>query len=80
MKTLKEWRDERQVTQLDVAYALDVTPTTVANWENGRNEPKARHLRALAEYLGVKMEDIDFGVLETKTRRRVGSLADVEAP
>lgn len=66
MKTLKEWREDRHVTQLDVAYALEVTPTTVANWENGRSEPKARHLRALAEYLGVRMEDIDFGVLETK--------------
>jgi transcriptional regulator with XRE-family HTH domain len=67
MKTLKEWREERDVTQLDVAFALGVTPATVANWESGRSEPKARHLRALAEFLGVSMDDIDFGVVELKS-------------
>jgi transcriptional regulator with XRE-family HTH domain len=67
MKTLKEWREERGVTQLDVAFAIGVTPATVANWESGRSEPKARHLRALAEFLEVPMEALDFGVLEVKS-------------
>ena len=67
MKTLKEWREARQVTQLDVAFGMGITPTTVANWETGRSEPKARHLRALADYLEVSMDDIDFGVVELKS-------------
>jgi len=67
MKTMREWREERGVTQLDIAFAIGVTPATVANWETGRSEPKARHLRALAEYLGVPMDDIDFGGLELKS-------------
>jgi len=67
MKTLKEWRDDRGVTQLEVAFALGITPATVANWEAGRSEPKARHLRALAEFLEVPMESLDFGELELKS-------------
>jgi len=67
MKTLREWREARGFTQLDIAFGLGITPTTVANWETGRSEPKARHLRALADYLGVSMDDIDFGVVELKS-------------
>lgn len=67
MKTMKEWREERGVTQLEVAFALGITPATVANWEAGRSEPKARHLRALAEFLGVPMGEIDFGEIEVKS-------------
>jgi transcriptional regulator with XRE-family HTH domain len=67
MKTLKEIREEKGVTQLEVAFGIGVTPATVANWETGRSEPKARHLRALAEFLGVSMEAIDFGELEVKS-------------
>lgn len=66
VKTLKEWCEERDVTQLEVAFAIGVTPNTVANWESGRSEPKARHVRALAEYLDVPMESIDFGEIELK--------------
>lgn len=67
MKTLKEWREDRHVTQLDIAFALGITPATVANWESGRSEPKARNLRTLADFLGVSMDDIDFGTVELKS-------------
>ena len=45
-----------------------MTPATVANWETGRSEPKARHLRALAEFLNVPMEAIDFECWKQKGR------------
>jgi transcriptional regulator with XRE-family HTH domain len=67
MKTLREWREARGFTQLDIAFGLGITPTTVANWETGRSQPRARYLRALADYLGVSMDDIDFGVMELKS-------------
>jgi len=67
MKSMREWRELRGLTQLDIAFAIHVTPATIANWETGRSEPKARHLRALAEVLEVSMDDIDFGVLEVKS-------------
>ncbi len=60
MKTIRELRQERGWTQLDVAYAIGVTPVTVFNWERGRYEPKASQLRAIARHFGVSMDDIDF--------------------
>ena len=47
MKTIRELREQRGETQLQLAVALGVTPTTVFNWERGQHEPKASQLRAL---------------------------------
>ena len=60
MKTIRELRQERGWTQLDLANAIGVTPVTVFNWERGEHEPKASQLRALARAFGVSMDEIDF--------------------
>ncbi len=60
MKTIRQLREERGETQLQVAFALGVTPATVYNWERGQFEPKASQLRAIAKHFGVSMDDIDF--------------------
>ncbi len=60
MKTIRELREERGWTQLDLANRLGVTPATVYNWERGKYEPKASQLRALARAFGVSMDEIDF--------------------
>jgi transcriptional regulator with XRE-family HTH domain len=65
MKTIRQLREARGWTQLDLAYRVGVTPATVYNWERGRYEPKASQLRALARVFEVSMDDIDFeSVLE----------------
>ena len=61
MQTIRELRQARGWTQLELANRLGVTPTTVFNWERGKYEPKASQLRALARAFGVSMDDIDFG-------------------
>ena len=61
MRTIRELRQERGWTQLDLANRLGVTPSSVYNWESGKFEPKASQLRALARAFGVTMDDIDFG-------------------
>jgi transcriptional regulator with XRE-family HTH domain len=66
MKTIRELREERGQTQLDLAVAVGVTPATVYNWERGKYEPKASQLRALARYFGVSMDDIAFEGEEVK--------------
>ena len=60
MKTIRQLREERGETQLQVAIALGVTPATVYNWESGQFEPKASQLRAIAKHFGVSMDEIDF--------------------
>ncbi len=58
MKTIRELREERDWTQLDVAYKVGVTPATVSNWERGIYEPKVTQLRKLAQLFGVRMDEI----------------------
>ncbi len=58
MKLIRQLREERGWTQLELANKLQVTPSTVYNWERGRFEPKARQLRALALAFGIPMEQI----------------------
>ena len=60
MKTIKELREERGWTQLQLGNKLGVTPVTVYNWERGRHVPTAAQVRALARAFGVSMDDIDF--------------------
>lgn len=36
---LKELRQEKDMSQKDVAYKLNVPVSTYANWEQGRREP-----------------------------------------
>ena len=59
-KTIRELREERGLTQLELGNKLGVTPVTVYNWERGQHMPTAVQLRALAKALGVSMDDIDF--------------------
>jgi transcriptional regulator with XRE-family HTH domain len=58
LKTIREWRLERGWSQNDLAVRLGVTPTTIYNWERGKNEPSASMFRRLALALGVSMDVI----------------------
>ena len=58
MRTLKELREAAKLTQLDVAFALKVTPQTVYNWERGTREPKGSHLQQMAKLFGVSADDV----------------------
>lgn len=60
MKTIRQFREERGETQLQLAIGLGVTPATIYNWESGKFEPKATQLRAIAKHFGVSMDEIDF--------------------
>ncbi len=60
MRSIRELREGRGWTQLEVANKLGVTPATVYNWERGQFEPKASQLRAIAKHFGVSMDEVDF--------------------
>ena len=57
-RPLKQLREAAGLTQLDVAFALKVTPQTVYNWERGTREPKGSHLQQLARLYKVSADDI----------------------
>jgi len=58
LKTIRQLREAREWSQLELANRLGVTPSTVYNWERGRNEPRISQLRAMALAFGVPMEEI----------------------
>jgi transcriptional regulator with XRE-family HTH domain len=58
MNTIRELRESRGWTQLELANKLGVTPATVYNWERGRYEPSASKLRQIARLFEVSMDDI----------------------
>jgi transcriptional regulator with XRE-family HTH domain len=68
MRTIRELRDARGWTQLELGNKLGVTPVTVYNWERGQHMPTAPQLRALAQVFEVSMDVIDFeGPVEAKS-------------
>lgn len=60
MKTIKQLREERGWTQLQLAIKIDSTPTTIFSWEHETYEPSATNLRKLARAFGVSMDEIEI--------------------
>ena len=51
--TLRRLRNERGLTQRELAETMYVTQSTVARWENGSRLPDAVMIPSIAKYLGV---------------------------
>lgn len=54
-------REQKGLTQADLAAALDVTPAAVSKWENGASKPRVAVLFKLAELLEVRPEELLAG-------------------
>jgi len=66
MLRIRELREERSVTQQEVAQKIGVSRQVYANWENEINQPDFKMLILLAEYFGVTTDFLlgrtdDFG-------------------
>ncbi|HAJ64161.1 MAG TPA: XRE family transcriptional regulator [Cyanobacteria bacterium UBA8543] len=57
---LKQRREALKVTQRQIALELNVTVTTVQNWESGRHIPKLspNQMKALCDLLKFTLEDL----------------------
>lgn len=53
---LKELREERDITQADLGKALNISPSAIGMYEQGRREPSLDVLRKLAEYFKVSTD------------------------
>ena len=49
---LKELRQEKGLSQMQLAKATGISQSAIAKWETGRTEPTASALLTLAEYFG----------------------------
>lgn len=71
---LKCLREEKYVTQKEVANACGVTPTCICQLENGSRSPTGTTLKALSEYFNVsidylvgKNDDFKLGIIPGDT-------------
>ena len=53
---LKELRVEKQIGQVELANAINVSKGTISLWENGLREPKLSNLIALATFFNVTID------------------------
>ena len=58
---LKTVREERHLTQSQVAAGCGINRSTIANYESGASVPKYAQLRPLANYLGVSTDYLLYG-------------------
>lgn len=62
MKTLAELRKSRcDMSQSELASALQVGQSTVAMWETGDRVPTLTMAKRIAEFFGVRLDEIFFG-------------------
>lgn len=60
---LRGRREQRKLTQSDMAKLLGVTTQTYLKWENGVYEPRASQIKRLAEILDISEIEICRGYL-----------------
>jgi len=59
--SIKKLREERGMTQDELAEKLNVTRQAVSNWETGKTQPDIETLTKLAEIFDVSVERIIYG-------------------
>ena len=57
---IKEFRDEMQFTQKDLAEKMGNAQRNISNWENGASEPDCKSILMLAEIFDVSIDEL-FG-------------------
>ena len=59
--SIKQLRQEKKLSQDQLAEQLHVTRQAVSNWENGKTQPDVDMLTRLAEIFDVSVERIIYG-------------------
>lgn len=57
-KRMRDLREDRDLTQTDIALLLGTSQTMYARYERGANELPIRHLLTLADYYNVSTDYI----------------------
>ncbi len=55
---LRLLREERHMSQEEIAFAADVTQASISNYENGRNEIPLSVLLSVCDFLGVPLTEM----------------------
>lgn len=55
---IAEWRDEKELTQQQLADRLNTSDVTISRWETGKRRPNLDAQEAIAEALGIEAVDL----------------------
>ena len=55
---IKKYREEKKMTQVEVAKVLGVKPATISKYEAGILEPNIESLKKLAELFGISVDEL----------------------
>jgi DNA-binding XRE family transcriptional regulator len=69
MKTIRELRQERGLSQNDLAIQIGVHPQAVYLWESGRRMPLVPQIRKLGRLFGICSDEIMLAEPVSKTTR-----------
>ena len=70
-KSIKKLRNEKGLTQDQLAETLHVTRQAVSNWENGKTQPDIETLSALAECFEIPVEELIYGNTTSQRETKV---------
>ena len=78
-QNIRRLRKEHHYTQKDLAELIDVKPTTVASWEQGRNKPLMDKVTKLAHLFDVSLTEIAGNNYLSSTNSST-TVADLSSP
>lgn len=58
MERLRQYLDDQQLTQTQLAERIGVSQPTVWGWLNGEYSPSVESLRALSKVTGLSIDDL----------------------
>ena len=61
-KKLKELRERSGLFQKDLAVELDILPSSISQYEKGKNLPEMPVLIKMADYFGVSLDELVYAV------------------
>lgn len=73
-KTIKELRTKNRIKQSDLATVMNVSKTTISQWETSKQEPCIDDILRLAEYFNVSVDSLLYGETKTVTQTETEEL------
>jgi transcriptional regulator with XRE-family HTH domain len=60
-KNIKNFREQKGISQSELAEKLNVTRQAVSNWETGKTQPDIDTLHKIADILEVSIDELIYG-------------------
>ncbi|MBR2019436.1 MAG: helix-turn-helix domain-containing protein [Clostridia bacterium] len=68
-ENITDLRKKRGITQKQLASALHISPQAVSKWETNTSQPDTQTLPLIADYFGVRIDDLFYGKESGNSRR-----------